>query len=208
MSTPLARRQADGAPARRARYLRAAQRLFAAHGFAGTSTDMIVAEVGGSKATLYKYFPTKEALVAGLIADVVERMSSAQGGLDVADLPLREALMRFGRATLGAVVSDPALDMLRLSLGEHRRFPELAAAVWTNGPAVTYANFRRFLRERCERGELDVPDEQLAAEHFLAAIAGHIQLKVAMGMAKPPSKREVERRVAAATETFLARYGT
>ncbi len=170
---------------------------------------MIVAEVGGSKATLYRYFPTKEALVAGLITDVIDRAQQAQGGVTAAAfaaLPLRDALTRIGRATLEAVVSAPALGMLRLCLSEVNRFPQLARALWEHGPARSYALFAEFLVDRCARGELEVDDVQLASEHFLAAIAGHIQLKVAMGIAEAPKPREMEARVAAAVETFLARY--
>ncbi|MCA9679161.1 MAG: TetR/AcrR family transcriptional regulator, partial [Myxococcales bacterium] len=193
---------------RRRSYLAVARRLFAERGFDATSTDMIVAEVGGSKATLYKYFPTKEALVAGLITEVIDGAQRAQGGLAadaLAALPLRDALTRIGRATLDAVVSAPAIGMLRLCLGEVNRFPDLARALWDHGPARSYAVFRAFLEDRRDRGELDVDDLQLASEHFLAAIAGHIQLKVAMRIAEPPPPRERDQRVAAAVATFLAR---
>jgi TetR/AcrR family transcriptional repressor of mexJK operon len=100
-----------------------------------------------------------------------------------------------------------AVTLLRLSLGEYGRFPQLARVVWEHGPAVTYANFQRFLADRQERGELEVDDPQLASEHFIAGIVGHIQLKVAMGITEPPSPEESEQRVAAAAATFLSRYG-
>ncbi len=193
---------------RRARYLEVAQRLFAEHGFVGTTMDMIVAEAGGSKATLYQYFPEKDALVAGLMDQVAASVSSRTPSLAVDDVPLEEALTIIGRRALEGVVSPRAIGLLRLCLGEYGRFPELARVVWEHGPAVTYANFRRFLEERQARGEVRVEDTQLAAEHFIAGIVGHLQLKVAMGMAEPPSSDEIDRRVAAAAATFLARYGT
>ncbi|MEZ4266519.1 MAG: TetR/AcrR family transcriptional regulator [Myxococcota bacterium] len=193
---------------RRQRYLQAALELFAAHGFVGTTTDMIVAQVGGSKATLYKYFPSKDDLIAGLMDRVVETMAnrSAPEGLDEA--PLADALTTLGTSLLRAVVSPGAVTLLRLCLGEFGRFPQLAQIVWEHGPAVTYADFARFLDTRRSRGELAVDDLQLASEHFLAAIAGHIQLKVAMGMREPPDEAEIAQRVAAAVATFLARYQT
>ncbi len=169
---------------------------------------MIVAEAGGSKATLYKYFSSKQALVAGLIDDIVEGINRNHPAFAVDDVPLREALTRVGRAVLDAVVSDNAVDTLRLALGEYNRFPELARTVWEHGPAVSYTNFRVFIERRQKRGELRYDDAQLTAEHFLAAIAGHIQLKVAMGMCEAPRPKERERRVEAAVDCFLARYGT
>ncbi len=192
---------------RRARYLEIAQRLFAEHGFEGTSTDMIVAAAGGSKATLYKYFPSKEAIIGGLIDSVTSRVTQAHPAFRDVSIPIREALTEIGRATLDAVVNPAAVAALRLCLGEVGRFPELARTVWAHGPAKSYENFRGFVSLRCERGELAVDDTQLAAEHFLGTIAGHIQLRVAMGITRAPDGAERARRVESAVETFLARYG-
>lgn len=191
---------------RRARYLAAARRRFVERGYDGTTMDDIVADVGGSKATLYRYFPTKEDLVGGLITEALDRSSADQGGPAIEDMPLREALTRLGRITHDVVVGEPAVAMLRLAMGEVHRFPELAQALWQVGPARSYARFHAFLEQRCDAGELDVPDRQFAAEQFLATIAGHIQLKVAMGIAQAPTDAERAARVASAVETFLARY--
>lgn len=191
---------------RRRRYLAAAQELFAEHGYAGTTMDMLVGEVGGSKATLYQYFPSKEALVRGLMDEVASSISGSTVELVDADVPLEAALSRIGRAALDGVLGPRATTLFRLSLGEYGRFPELARVVWEKGPAVTYADFRRFLDERQRRGEVRVEDTQLAAEQFIAGLVGHLQPKVAMGIAEPPGPAESDRRVASAVRTFLARY--
>lgn len=190
---------------RRARYLQTALSLFAEHGFAGTSMDMIVAAVGGSKATLYKYFPAKEALIAGLMDQVAQSIVSVGDAL-AGEQPLDDALRRFGTALLRGVTSERAVTLLRVCLGEFGRFPELARVVWTHGPEVTYARFRAFLEQRTLAGELSVDDPQLAAEHFMAGLVGHVQLKVAMGQAAPLDDAETARRVDAVTALFLARY--
>ncbi len=202
METSSAQSGAD----RRARYLAAALARFAHHGFDGTTMDMLVADVGGSKATLYKHFPSKNALVAGLMDDIAAGIS--RPGLDAErdERPLEAVLTEIGTAALRGVVAERAVTVLRLCLGEYPRFPELARTVWEHGPAVTYATFTAFLEERQRRGEIRVDDPQLAAEHFVAGIVGHLQLKVAMGMAAPPDEPEIARRVAAAVRAFLAAY--
>src|SRR5437868_8696287 len=42
--------------------LEAAARLFARHGYAKTDTQLLADELGVGKGTLYRYFPSKEAL--------------------------------------------------------------------------------------------------------------------------------------------------
>lgn len=204
MMTLLSTRSDD----RRSSYLRAAMRLFAEHGFDGTTTDMLVAEVGGSKATLYKHFASKEHLVAGLMDEVIGSISATAS--DPADdhRALDEVLNEIGTAVVKGVVEPQAQAVLRLCLGEYHRFPELSQVVWEHGPAVTYAAFRAMLGVRQERGEVDVEDTQLAAEQFIAGLVGHVQLKVAMGISPAPDDDEIERRVASASATFLARYAT
>jgi AcrR family transcriptional regulator len=51
---------------RRAEILAAAQRCFVRHGFHGASMQDICAEAGMSPGNLYRYFPSKEALIAGI----------------------------------------------------------------------------------------------------------------------------------------------
>lgn len=191
---------------RRDRYLDAAARLFDQHGFAGTTTDMLVAEVGGSKATLYKWFPSKESLAVGLIDRAVEAVAADMADPAASSLPLEDELAAIGRSACAGVWSPGAIALLRLVLGTVAQMPELAQTVWDHGPAVTYARFAAFLAERERRGEVDVPDHQIAAEHFLGGLVGHQQLRLAFGVDQAPSAADTERRVQLAVDAFLARY--
>ena len=192
---------------RRDEYLDAAMRRFTEHGYVGTSIDMLVADVGGSKATLYRYFPTKEDLVKGLIERVGATVGAAMADPAQSSSSLEDELAAIGRSACRGVWSESAAAVLRLTLGEHNRFPELARTVWEAGPARTYASFHAFVAERERRGELQVDDPQVAAEQFLGGLVGHQQLKIAFGMTAPPTERELEARVAEAVRWFVLRYG-
>ena len=66
---------------RRAEILAAAQRCFVRSGFHGASMQDICAEAGMSPGNLYRYFPSKEALIAGIAerdrAEVAQEFASA-----------------------------------------------------------------------------------------------------------------------------------
>ena len=66
---------------RRAGILAAAQRCFVRSGFHGASMQEICAEAGMSPGNLYRYFPSKEALIAGIAerdgAEVGQHFASA-----------------------------------------------------------------------------------------------------------------------------------
>ena len=191
---------------RRDRYLDAAMGLFTDFGYDGTTTDMIVAEVGGSKATLYKYFPSKAALVAGLIDRASSTITRPLLDPDEADLPLADALRAIARSACEGVWSPAAIAAMRLSVAEVGRFPELARTVWELGPRRTYARFADFLAEREANGEIHVPDAQLAAEQFIGGTVGHVQMRIAFGMSDIPDDDSITERVESAVATFLARY--
>jgi AcrR family transcriptional regulator len=66
---------------RRGEILAAAQRCFARTGFHQTSMQEICAEAGMSPGNLYRYFPSKEAIIAGIAerdrAEVAQEFASA-----------------------------------------------------------------------------------------------------------------------------------
>lgn len=170
--------------------------------------DMLVADVGGSKATLYRHFPTKEALVVGLMDRIAETLTAGLRDPSSSAAPLEEELAAIGRGVCRGVWSESAAATLRLCLGEYNRFPGLARAVWDAGPARTYADFAAFVAERERRGELAVDDPQIAAEQFVGGLVGHQQLKIAFGLTAPPTEAELEARVSEAVRWFVLRYGT
>ena len=57
--------------------LAATARILVKHGYDGLTTNAVAAAAGVSIGSLYQYFPNKEALVAALIEDHIERMTAA-----------------------------------------------------------------------------------------------------------------------------------
>ncbi len=192
--------------ARRTHYLDIALRLFLQHGFNGVSMDQLVAEAGGSKATLYRYFPSKEALFEAIIDEVAAPAVNDEGE-DWEVVGLEPGLLDIGRATAAAALDPRTILLLRLAIGEHARFPHLATTLFEHGAARTYARLRGFLATRRAAGDIDVDDLQIAAEQFLGGIIGHQQLRAALGL-PPPTRKDIEARVQAAVRTFIAAYAS
>lgn len=190
---------------RRAHYLEVALGLFAAHGFHGVSIDQLVAAAGGSKATLYRYFSSKEELFEAIIANLTDTTVADRSVDELADLALEEGLRAIGHATARAALSEQATVLYRLAVGEYVRFPRLAHVMFERGPAVSYARLRDFITRRAATGEIHLDDPQIAAEQFLGGIVGHLQLRRALGQA-PTDPTQITARVEAAVKTFLAAH--
>ena len=75
--------QAERTEATRATLIRAARRLFAGKGFAGSSTEEILAVAGVSRGAMYHHFPDKKALFRAAFeaveGDLTAQVSSAVG---------------------------------------------------------------------------------------------------------------------------------
>ena len=69
LATAEARRARPEGDEKREHILKVAYAAFLGEGYAATSMSSIAAKVGGSKATLYNYFSSKEELFAAVIEE-------------------------------------------------------------------------------------------------------------------------------------------
>ncbi len=91
---------------RKAQIVRTAADFFAEHGFAGSTRDL-AAEIGVTQALLYRYFDTKEALIAAVFDELRDRYDPASSAvLQNTALPLVERVVEFYRTWLDRV-ADP-----------------------------------------------------------------------------------------------------
>ncbi|WP_019873355.1 TetR/AcrR family transcriptional regulator [Sporichthya polymorpha] len=90
--------RAEPSPAyleRRAQLLKAASEVFRRKGLQATSINDIVTEFGGDRASVYYYFPSKEAIFHEVVEAVITEMVEAAEALAAADRPVAERLQLF-----------------------------------------------------------------------------------------------------------------
>jgi TetR/AcrR family transcriptional regulator, mexJK operon transcriptional repressor len=153
---------------KRAAILEAAQHVFFANGFVGTSMDQVAATAAVSKQTVYKHFSDKETLFREVVTNVVR---VREGGIG-ADFLLREGtidelLQSFARNFLKGVMQPEVLKLRRLVIGEVGRFPELGHAFYELGPKRAAEQLAVALHESAVRRGLTLADPELAAEHLI-----------------------------------------
>jgi AcrR family transcriptional regulator len=145
----------------RERILLAARRLFAEQGFKGTSVGEIEAAAGLSprSGALYKHFPSKQAVLAAVIAqhtDVVDEMRLQIEVMPLGDLRAELTLLaRWGLAELRR-----EHDLTRIVMKEGDRFPEIAEtfreAIVVRGHRLAAEWIARFVER--EGGHVDDPE--------------------------------------------------
>ncbi|KAA3642194.1 MAG: TetR/AcrR family transcriptional regulator [Chloroflexi bacterium] len=88
-------------PEKRAKFLKAALKLFVANGVQHTSTAAIAKEAGTAAGTLFLYFPTKQDLIHALILQVTEESSNHIKTLLEPSLSARDTFLTIWNGIIG-----------------------------------------------------------------------------------------------------------
>jgi len=185
----------------------AARRVFMAQGYGAASMDAIAREAGVSKATVYAYFPSKEALFAAIIGGECRRRSEALWSPEGEIRDVRADLLTFARCYAAFLLSDQALSIYRLVVAEAPRFPELGRIFYESGPDAALSRLASYFEKATARGLLRVPDPRLAAEQLIGMIRGAAYLRRLLGIEAEFDERELARVAEGGVEAFLGGYG-
>ena len=156
---------------RQASIISAAASLFAANGFKGTTTREIAKTAGISEALLFKYFPTKRALYAAILAEkapisqllgVVEDAAAKRDDVRVFTLIARYRIHR------GA---DPTL--MRLLLFSALEGHELSDMFFRNQHRMFYDYLSGYIDRRIREGAFRPVDPLVAARAFMGMVTHH-----------------------------------
>lgn len=184
--------------------LNAARAVFEEVGYARASMAAISARLGGSKATLYGYFDTKEKLFAAAMTDALsERGDTMLAILDDHDGDVAAVLTRFGRHYLTFVTSPEIQSLIRTSVAENQ-ISDVGREVYELGPRRGWGAVERYVRAQVAKGRLKAPDPTFAAIQFKGLVEAGIVEPLLYGV---PPCYEIDQVVTAAVEVFLARYG-
>jgi len=192
--------------AKRQEILRAAAEVFREVGFERASMSEIRARVGGSKATLYNYFPSKEKLFFEVMYQATERgLVEITATLDPEAEDVRQELLRFGQTLLPALYSPAAIALRRLAIAESGQ-SDIGKVVFEGATLSMERHVAEFLRRAMKRGVLRSADAKIVAMHLLSLLEAEVLQRVLLGVEvslKPDALRAAVRR---AVEAFLSGY--
>jgi AcrR family transcriptional regulator len=180
----------DAATARRKAFVDAARAAFFTNGYAGTTMSSIASKVGGSKTTLWSYFPSKEDLFEAVVDSIVEEYGDALAVDLPLDEPVPEVLRRFGNLLMTKLTATPILSLFRLVVGEAERFPHLAKTFYDRGPRRGKARAAIWVGEKMARGELRMGNPLRAVQHFTGLCQSGLYQFAVLGL---PEGRDLDR---------------
>jgi AcrR family transcriptional regulator len=186
--------------------LETAYRLFRTQGFDKTSVAEISAEVGGSKATIYSHFPSKDELFMECLTAATQSCTSGVlTHLDPARADPAVALCKFGRSFLRLSCSPEQLALRRLMIAEAARTGtgRLLFAKMTS----LRLHMSAFLSACMASGTLRRDDPDLAADHLGALLEAEIVQPLLLNVREgPPDEEEIALAAERALAAFLRSY--
>lgn len=187
--------------ARRRKVLSAAKDQFLKLGYEKTTIDGIIGKCGGSKSSLYRYFPTK----ADLFRAVVHSIVAGEDGPEIDySLPMRSALVRYAELRMKVVFSRTHMDLVRLVVSESRGFPDLGQMYYEEGPKRSRRVLAEYLYELRNSGVIDVDDIEESVQLFVGMLIHERHLRnLLLGPTGPGSEEDVRRWAVCAVDTYL-----
>ncbi|MGZ3305458.1 MAG: TetR/AcrR family transcriptional regulator [Asticcacaulis sp.] len=190
---------------RRERIIQVARDVFYEVGYAAASMSMISARLGGSKATLYAYFNSKEELFEAIIRESCEAMQEIMHRHIGTD-DLRQLLTEVAREMMAMILSDWGNRTMQLIIEESHRNPHLAKmfneVLERNGKAA----MRTMLATAHAKGQIDAIDAGEAAIILKSLLFGDLQFKRVLNICPAPDEATLHKHIDRAIDVFLTYY--
>jgi AcrR family transcriptional regulator len=157
---------------RRSLILKVAATLFSEYGFDSVSINQIGEDVGITGPAIYRYFPSKEALLVAIYEHLYRRASDGVNEVLLEGLSGRAAIERLIDLQLALAVEEP--EKIRIVNSEERHLPVKEAAALhaeTRRQLRVWTDFVREARPDLSREECD------STVHAVLALINSIALK-------------------------------
>jgi len=196
-------------PDARERILQAAMQLFMERGFAETTTLEIATRARVSKRELYALVGNKDEMLAICIARRGSRMRLPEGFKEPADrASLEGALRKYGATMLRELLDPDVVEVFRLAIAEAKRSPSIAKSLSEGGRGPARAALERLLQSARAAKLLGDADMADMVRHFDGLLGWTtFMVWVLVGLEKPPTAKEIDRRAEEAAAMFLQVHG-
>ncbi|MBI1416027.1 MAG: TetR family transcriptional regulator [Limimaricola sp.] len=179
-ATPKFRRRAEARPDE---VLDAALRLFTEKGYARTTMEQVAREAGISKGAVYLYFPSKAALLEGLVQRAISPFAAAAvQGLEGYRGDPRPVIRRVLTMIVAQATAPQALAVPQMVIREAVHVPEIAQMYRDNVLDRVIPALTRLIAQGVEGGHIRDVDPELTVRSVVGPIMVHVALAEVFGI--------------------------
>jgi AcrR family transcriptional regulator len=191
---------------RRDAILAAATEVFREMGYERASMALIALRVGGSKTTLYGYFPSKEELFWDAMVGAMQVLEGEKtlALLDPAEPAVSSVLQRFGESYLRLFTTRNSIAVTRTAVAEGATNRALSTLLYERGPKRILDSVASYLSHLKKKGAIRTCDPRVAAVHLKGLLDAGIVEPLLFGTRAELKPAEAVR---FAVDAFLRAYG-
>jgi AcrR family transcriptional regulator len=191
--------------ARRQAILDIAKEAFTEQGFEQTSMSFIAKKLGGSKATLYNYFSSKEEIFSAVMkSSTTEQISLVFRNLSI-HKGLKAELIDFGFCYLKSILSPELTAIHKMALAESDR-SDIGRFFYQNGPSIGWQSVTEFFQDRIDDKTIRPCDPHIAALQLKGLLEAELKDPYELGVIEQPGDELLQTVVKRAIESFLDIY--
>ena len=185
--------------------LAAAQTLFLKHGYEGTSLEMIIADAGGSRRSIYNEFGNKRGLLLAVMQQKVAIQIDTIATINYSLAP-RDALKEIAIKFMQSLLSDTLISLYRLVIQVVPDLPEVGELIYEKGPLSGMMPLNDYLTYLNNEGILAIDDCNSASFMLIAMIKDRLHFRALLVPALTISDDEIEAHVNRSVNLFLKAY--
>ncbi len=190
--------------AKRREILATAWNVFRSKGYEGASMNDVADGIGGSKATLYRYFQSKEQLFAAALEDITQGAAEATFARFEIVGDLQTRLLNFARTYLEARLTANSLAVERALVAEGSR-SDLGEQLRARFILPHWRRMATALDQEMQAGRLRRADPMLATWHLRGLIEADL-IERGLHGDRSITAHELETAATAGVDAFLRAY--
>jgi AcrR family transcriptional regulator len=191
---------------KRCEIIRLAAELFEKHGYDRCSMAALSERLGGSKATLYGYFPSKEDLLRA----VLDFQVATEADRVMREFPktddLRESLILLGTAYLNKRMSPLPVTNIRM-VASQPHGSTMGKEFYENIIRPAFQRLAGKFERLMDEGKLKRADPELVTMHWKGLCDWDFFERRLLGAIEGPDPKQVKKAATAAADAFLVLYG-
>jgi AcrR family transcriptional regulator len=191
--------------ARRQAIIDVAKTAFSQQGFENTSMSEIASRVGGSKATLYNYFSSKEEIFAAVMESSATESIAGAFQLLEEENDILSTIQNFGLHYLSSILAPDIMAIRKMALNEADR-SNIGRHFYENGPKKGWLLVSNYLQKQIDKKVLIPCDAGICAMHLKGLLEAEVLESYALGVMTKVDNQFIRNVVDRAVTTFLRAY--
>ncbi|WJJ93660.1 TetR/AcrR family transcriptional regulator [Neopusillimonas aromaticivorans] len=180
--------------------------VFREVGFDAASMSLIAARIGGSKATLYNYFSSKEELLLAAM-----RYSAQELGQNIMTFigspgDLRRQLERFAQSLLAVLNDENTLRLIRVAISVSGQSEHIGKHFFDLGTEAVWQKMADFMARQVAAGKLKPENPEVLAMHLRCLCDMDLMCNL-MRAHKLSTQKEIGEKAKLIADLFLRTHG-